>query len=198
MPDIREGNLSLVFPDDWQAIKYDESDWHCQRMKNRPKAMDILARNPDEQHWWIEIKDCEGYEKDNRPRISPSESGEVDQVRQWIKQQGWQQTVHAQRKKPFIVDEVEAKLKETLAALAIARRENHAELAAFDVLHNPVSAWKVVLLLTWEKRDFKRLATRLQQKLNRALSPYGVQGFVVNEQTTGNSSISCLVTRSNP
>jgi len=198
MPDIREGNLILVFPDDWQVIKYDESDWHCQRMKNRPKAMDILARNPDEQHWWIEIKDCEGYEQDNRPRISPSESGEVGQVRQWIMQQGWQQTVQAQRKKPFIVDEVEAKLKETLAALAIARRENHAELAAFDVLHNPAPAWKVVLLLTWEKRDFKRLATRLQQKLNQALSPYGVQGFVVNEQTTGSSGMRCVVTRSNP
>lgn len=174
--DSRE--LKCIFPNGWDAIKYDESDWHRNRMKSHLKAMDILATN-DNHHWWIEIKDCEGYESDNRPRLSPKDSVEVDQTRQWVKDQGWDQRVKADRKKPFIVDEMVEKFHHTLMALACAERDECVTLAKYWVIcsRKPLS---VVLLLTWDSKDFKRLAMRLQDKLRRALSYYAVDAYVIN------------------
>lgn len=199
MPDVHEGQLTLSFPAGWQALKYDDTHWHKVRMKSRLKAMDILAKEADNDHWWIEIKDCQEAENTNRFRLSPADNPEVELTRQWVEQKGWKPRVAVARRKPFIVNEVEKKFSSTLAAMTIAMREDDAELRGFEVVSRLLSppAIKVVLLLTWEQRDFRRLASRLQQKLNQALSPYGVQGFVVNEQTIGNCGLPCQITRSN-
>lgn len=195
MPEVQEGRLTFRFPDGWRLLKYDDSDWYRQRMKSRLKGMDILAHESGELHWWVEVKDCEGFEPENRPRLSAADPAEVSQARHWIEQQGLKPKVQVSRRKPFIVDEVEEKLRDTLAALAVAEREVAPELTDFSPLHAPWPRLRVVLLLTWNQRDFKRLATRLQTRMQRALAPYGVQGMVVNEHTTGNAGLHCQVTR---
>ncbi|MCD6438843.1 MAG: hypothetical protein J7L56_11345 [Halomonas sp.] len=195
MPEVTEGQLTFRFPEGWQLAKYDDSSWHRQRMKSRLKGVDILAHNGGPTHWWVEVKDCEGYEPENRPRLSGSDPGEVIQVRQWVEQQGLKPMVQAARRKPFIVDEVEEKLRDTLAALTVAQREGDPELASFHIVWPQAPTLKVVLLLTWNQRDFKRLATRLRSKMETALAPYGVQGFVVNEQNPGDAGLHCQVTR---
>lgn len=182
MVKIAEGEgaktLKCVFPDGWLAIKYDESDWHTKQMKSQSKAMDILATDGG-SHWWIEIKDCEGYESANRPRLSPSDPKEVEQVRQWIKKQQYGQQVKAVRKKPFVVDEIVEKFRHTLAALACAERKGGAELAQYQVVCSKKPLF-VVLLLTWDNKDFGRLAIRMQDKLKNALSCYSVDAYVTN------------------
>lgn len=196
MPDVTEGQLTLSFPPGWKALKYDDSHWHKARMKSRLKAMDVLAKKDGINHWWIEIKDCEGAEDENRPRLSPADSQEVKRTREWVEHKGWKPKISIARRKAFIIDEVERKFSSTLAAIAVAMREDEPELRGFEVLSQQNSpAIKVVLLLTWEPRDFRRLASRLQQKLNQSLNPYGVQGFVVNEQTISGCGLSCQVTR---
>jgi hypothetical protein len=70
--DIQERSLRLTFQDDWQAIKFDDTPWcaSSQLSAYGVKAVDITALGPDGQHWWIEIKDCVGYEADNQPRLA--------------------------------------------------------------------------------------------------------------------------------
>nr|WP_300311452.1 hypothetical protein [Halomonas sp.] len=195
MPEVQEGRLTFRFPEDWQLAKYDDSNWHRQQMKSRPKGVDILAHDGGPTHWWIEVKDCEGYEPENRPRFSGTEPAEVTQAREWVDQQGLKPSVQVARRKPFIVDEVEEKLRDTLAAITIAQRKAAPELADFYVVQAQSPALRVVLLLTWNHRDFKRLASRLQTRLERALAPYGIRGFVVNEQNPGDAGLHCQVTR---
>ncbi|MFP4154889.1 MAG: hypothetical protein ACLFSG_04255 [Halothiobacillaceae bacterium] len=176
MVEIREGALLCRFADGWKATKYDETPWHQGRLKSQLRAIDVLATD-GAQHWWIEIKDCEGFEQDNRPRMSPTEADEVVETRNWIDQQGWKRKVGARRKKPWIVDEVVEKVRHTLVAIALAEREGEPSLQHHWLVCGspPLS---VALLLTWGERDYKRLAQRLQDKLNGALAPYNVTGYV--------------------
>ena len=195
MPEVTEGRLTFYFPEGWRLAKYDDSSWHRQRMKSRLKGVDILAHDGGPIHWWVEVKDCEGYEPENRPRLSGKDPTEVIQARQWVEQQGLKPTVQVARRKLFIVDEIQEKLRDTLAAIAVAEREAAPELAGFSPLHSPFPQLRIVLLLTWNQRDFKRLATRLQSKMETALAPYGAQGFVVNEKNPGDVGLHCKVTR---
>jgi len=195
MPEVTEGRLTFHFPEGWQLAKYDDSTWYRQRMKSRLKGVDILAQDGGRTHWWVEVKDCEGYEPENRPRLSGTDPTEVIHARQWVEQQGLKPTVQVARRKPFIVDEIEEKLRDTLAALTIAQREGEPELAGFYAAQAPSPTLRVVLLLTWNQRDFKRLASRLQTRLERALAPYGIQGFVVNELNPGDVGLQCRVVR---
>lgn len=180
MLDITENRLNFQFAEDWNAIKFDDTAWHQVQMKSRLKAMDILACH-NQQHWWIEIKDCQGFETENRPRLSQNESAEVKEARDWVDAKGWKPIVSVSRKKAFIVDEILEKMRATLVSLTIASRVNHPDLSAFSVSASQPEKLTIVLLLTWDIKDFKRMARLLQQKLTTALQPYGLQGLVVNE-----------------
>lgn len=190
MVQLSEGRLRLTFAAGWQALKFDDTDWHRQNF-GRYQAMDILAIHGD-QHWWIEIKDCEGFEQDNYPRMSSDEPEAVVQTRDGLKSQKLNKQVRVVRAKPFIIDEVIAKLRSTLVSVLAAQRAGEAYLLPYAAAWNQGAQLKVVLLLTWDITDFKRLALKLQQKLNNALRPYGLQGLVVNTPPDG---LGCLVTR---
>lgn len=190
MVQLSEGRLRLTFAAGWQALKFDETDWHRQRFGTQ-KAMDILAVH-DDQHWWIEIKDCEGDEQNNLPRMSPTDLPALEQTRTWIRSQGLEGQVRVVRAKPFIIDEVIEKLRSTLVTVLAAQREGEGQLIPYAAAWNQGVQLKVVLLLTWDINDFRRLAHRLQQKLNSALRPYGLQGVVVNTPPAG---LDCQVSR---
>lgn len=179
MTQLVEGGLRLTFPAGWQALKFDDTSWHRQRFGHH-QAMDVLATHSG-QHWWIEIKDCEGFEQDNRPRMSPAEPQEVEQARTWVKSQGLESRVRLTRAKPFIIDELIEKLRSTLVSVLAAKRQGEAELQPYVAVYDQGMPFSVILLLTWDIADFNRLAQRLQQKLNRVLLPYGLQGLVVND-----------------
>ena len=180
MVDIVEDGLKFSFGPGWQAIKYDDTDWYVNHMKRSIKAMDILACKQN-KHWWIEIKDCDGFEVANTPRISPDDHPGVELTRAWIKTQTFVDSVKAQRKKMFIIDEVMQKFRDTLASAVIAQRLHNVELLPFVAPSHKNEPLVIVLVLTWGLPDYARLAARLQQKLNTALVPYGLTGFVVNE-----------------
>ena len=201
MVEITEGEngkrrLKCIFPDGWDAIKYDATSWHLQAMKSQLKAMDVLATDGN-HHWWIEIKDCEGFEDDNRPRLSPSDPKEVKQTCDWVIQKNWKSIVKVGRKKLFIVDEMVEKFRHTLVAMAWAEKEEEASLKAYRVIctRKPLS---VVLLLTWEGKDFKRLAMRLQDKMKKALSCYAVEAYVINGTAPANMGLEMTVERIQP
>lgn len=177
--------LRFDFPQSWQALKFDDAPWYRNTIQTRVKAMDLVACL-DAAHWWIEVKDCKGFETDNRPRLSPSDPEEVAVVKTWAKSQGHDRAVSIQRAKPFVVDEVAEKLEGTLvslmaAARADARNADAQKLNPFARVLEGSAQWSVVLLLTWDAPDFGRLAMRLRDKLRQRLAAYNVQCFVLNE-----------------
>lgn len=188
MPTLQEGRLQLSFPAGWQAIKFDDQAWYRQDMGSHVKAVDITAFGPA-GHWWIEIKDCAGAEPANRPRLSPAEPAEVGRTKAWIAHNGWQPVVQARRRKPFLVDEIAAKVEGTLTALVAAARApaanvNAATVQPFLAAVAPGAVWHVVLLLGWSEPDFGRLARLLKTKLEQRLHAFNIQCFVVNETVT--------------
>jgi hypothetical protein len=69
MPPIEEGKLRFTFPAGWSASAYDK--WPYYQNQFQPscggnKAVDILARDPDQQLWLVEVKDYREY-----PRTKP-------------------------------------------------------------------------------------------------------------------------------
>lgn len=188
---ITEGRLRFDFREHWQALKFDDTRWYRDVMNSEVKAVDIVSVSQDgKSHWWVEIKDCLGFEPDNHPRLSPTEAPEVGLVRQWVKAQGHNRQVKVVRTKSFIVDEVAEKLEGTLVSMMAAVR-NTGDAKATEVIAkagvlSPVVDWHVVLLLTWDPtaRDFRRLAMRLREKLNTRLAAYRLECFVLNEADT--------------
>lgn len=185
MPDVIEGKLKFQFPAGWHLSKFDDSTWYRDEIKSTVKSMDILATSGS-HHWWIEVKDCASFERDNRPRLSPSEPSEVNLVRQWVTSQGYQDKVAISRKKPFIVDELAEKVEGTLYSLAAAQRQGVGHTKAAQILplaevFSPSNQWQIVLLLTWEPVDFKRLAAKLRDKLKQRLKVHNVHCYVLNE-----------------
>lgn len=191
MPEsLVEGRLKFDFPADWIALKFDDTQWYRDTMKSRMKAVDVVACAGN-THWWVEVKDCLGFEPANQPRLSPNDPHEVAAVREWAKAQGHRDAVLIKRAKPFIVDELAEKLEGTLLSLAAATRRGASDGSAVKVLPfaqawHQGSQWSVVLLLTWNPtaKDFRRLAMRLNDKLRQRLAAYQLECFVVNEEMT--------------
>jgi len=192
MTRLTEGTLQCEFEDGCEAIKFDDTAWHRQKFGHW-QAVDMLATCRG-QHWWIEIKDCQGHELENRPRLSPAEPEELLATRQWVEAQGFKPIVYAERRKPFIIDEVIEKMRDTLVALNFAQRAQDPALLphAWCGSAQPMT---VVLLLTWDVPDFRRFARLLQQKLTSALLPYGLSGFVVNEHALRDIGVLCTASR---
>ena len=145
MVDIKEQNLTFHFSEGWDAIKFDDTPWHREQMKSLLKAIEILARHHQHQ-WWIEVKDCRGYETENFPRLSPKEPDEVKLSRAWVEVQGLKPFVSVSRRKAFIVDELLEKLRDTLVSLTFASRVNHPALADFSVSASKPEKLTIVLL----------------------------------------------------
>lgn len=185
---IREGKLALHFAEGWQAVKWDEQAWYRDgnALGSRIKGMDVVALGPDGQHWWIELKDCLGFEAENLPRLTEENPTEVQQAKTWLEAQGWQYQAQAKRKKLFIGDELLEKLVGTVAGLAAAARQvswdaRAQEVVAFAMAPTPGCPWSIALLLGGESREFKRMAGRLKSKLDQRLHAFGVSCYVVNE-----------------
>lgn len=187
---IVEDKLRFDFPDPWEAVKFDDSRWYRETIKSRVKAVDIVAFSGDD-HWWIEVKDCLGFETDNLPRLAAGEPDAVQTVRDWAESQGYKNLVTVKRAKPFIVDEVAEKLEGTLVSLAAAQRAAQSDEIPVPVAQvqpaagvmAPEAKWSLVLLLTWdpEARDFNRLAMRLGDRLEKRLAAFRLDCFVLNE-----------------
>jgi hypothetical protein len=52
--------LTFTFPDDWQVAKYDEWSYYRNqfgKMRSSIRAVDLVAKAPDETVWLVEVKD---------------------------------------------------------------------------------------------------------------------------------------------
>ncbi len=180
-----EGKLRLSFPAGWQATKLDDEPWYRNGMKSQLRAVDVVAAQGT-THWWIEVKDCLGYETENRPRFSPAEPAALATARQLLAQNGLDKAVKVKRAKLFIIDELAEKVMGSMISLATAQRaapgaDNATALQPFALVAAPGTSWNIVLLVTWSPNDFKRLARLLTTKMSQRLAAFGVACFALNE-----------------
>lgn len=180
-----EGKLKLSFPAEWQATKLDDEPWYRNEMRSQLRAVDVVAAQGT-THWWIEVKDCLGYETENLSRFSPAEPAALSAVRQLLAQNGLDKEVKVKRAKPFIIDELAEKITGSLICLATAQRAgpgagNAAALQPFASAAAAGTNWNIVLLVTWAPTDFKRLARLLTTKMSQRLAAFGVACFALNE-----------------
>lgn len=181
MTRLIEERLTFDFLGDLSALHYDKTTLHTKQFGHY-SAVDFLVVIGS-KHWWLEIKDCKQYEEVNRPRLSPQDPYELVQTRDWITRKNWKSHVSAVRKKPFIVDEVIQKLRDTMVGLSVAKRLAISDFTPYADWSDSSATLRFILFLTWDAAEFKLVAKRLQHKLNQALKPYGVEGFVVDEST---------------
>ena len=81
MPFITEGELTFIFPDTWQASKFDDWSFHRNQFQNvcgGAKAVDVLAIEPKKCFWIIEIKD---YRRHRRTKVIDLETEIAEKVR---------------------------------------------------------------------------------------------------------------------
>lgn len=151
MPELCEGKFRYRFPDDWQAIKWDETDFHKQIFQSfggTSKAAEFVAfceRQDSNELWLIECKDF-------RPN---GRSKSID-----------------------LCDEIAAKFKATLAALVCARssdltaEKRFARMAIKKTRLRCAVHWEHPLkphrLWPNDQMDRADMRTKLQQRLKAA------------------------------
>ncbi|MCP4696097.1 MAG: hypothetical protein GY862_04510 [Gammaproteobacteria bacterium] len=67
MPSLAEGKLRFEFPNDWRAEKFDEWSFYRNQFQNvcgGAKAVDVLALDPEQCVWMIEIKDYRRHRRE--------------------------------------------------------------------------------------------------------------------------------------
>ncbi|HZF53108.1 MAG TPA: hypothetical protein VE093_30855 [Polyangiaceae bacterium] len=73
MPIVQVDTLQFDFPSTWATSKYDEWVFYCAQFRGMwdgIKAVDLLALDPDQTAWFIEVKDYRMH-----VRTKPSELG---------------------------------------------------------------------------------------------------------------------------
>ena len=72
---LTESNLEFEFVEGLNVVKFDETDFYKRKFQYLPnaKGVDFVA-DSKEILLLIEVKNCKGYESDNRYRIAPNNS----------------------------------------------------------------------------------------------------------------------------
>lgn len=77
MPSITEGALTFEFPAGWVVEKYDATAFHRNRFSNACggcKAVDVVAVDPRNRLWLIEVTDYRGPHPGPKPEDLPMEA----------------------------------------------------------------------------------------------------------------------------
>jgi hypothetical protein len=102
-PELREGNFVYDFPEGWNAIKWDETDFHRKRFQSfggSSKAVDFVAFDSDRDDLWL--IECKDFRPDGRKKT-------ID-----------------------LCDEIAEKFKATLAGLGCARNVEDEDTKRFS------------------------------------------------------------------
>ena len=70
---LTESNLRFSFPDNVNVIKFVDTNYFKNKFQNLPRAKGVdFVADSEKVIWFIEVKNCKGYESDNRYRIAPN------------------------------------------------------------------------------------------------------------------------------
>ncbi|MEI7868087.1 MAG: hypothetical protein WCI11_09340 [Candidatus Methylumidiphilus sp.] len=184
--------LDFEFSDDWIAYKYDEpskENFYFSISHLGLKAVDVVAKS-NKCLLFMEIKYI--MAEDSLSRMSFSANADkvmLDQIRNSLSESD-QEKVTITSKKPYIVDEVVKKTKDTILGLLASQRQTDKKLAVFNKSlffdNQPI-----ILILFLERNEkfnepvyFKPMASDLKIYIEKKIGFFGnIQVLVVNSLT---------------
>lgn len=172
----RTGELKFEFSDNWQACKYDELSFYNKLKGQGLKGVDFMAVS-DNGLLLMELKYVLATDEKSKLRFTKdSDDASVEQIKALLTPKQ-QKTVVIKSARPYLVDEVSNKIKDTVLGLFSGYRKNNAELSPYmqKLFANKNAPILVLLFLERntelnEEGKFKPLASHLklaiEQKLN--------------------------------
>ena len=174
------GKLVFEFSDKWQVCKYDELPFYSVIKHKGVKAVDFLATSK-KSLLLMEVKYITATNEKSRLRLTENEQKlvVVHSIRPYIVE------------RPYLIDEVAKKVKDTLLGLLAVHRGNEDELKRHSNSIFYCSDKPIVVLLFLERSSelnqeiqFKPVASHLKLKIEQKLSFLGnVHVAVVNSLT---------------
>jgi hypothetical protein len=187
------GELSFEFSDKWQVCKYDEQPFYNKLRGQSLKAVDFTALSSNGL-LLMEVKYVTASNENSWLRFYPdSDKDKIDNIKyQLTPAQQKSITIHSAR--PYLVDEVSKKIKDTLLGLFAAYRQEEITLSAYSQALFSNNKQPILVLLFLERNpelnqdeNFKPLASHLKLAIEQRLSFLGnIQVGVVNSLTLPN------------
>jgi Holliday junction resolvase-like predicted endonuclease len=193
-----EGELTFTFGPTWQAYRYDEpsrANFHHQWKHQGIKAVDFIAQNGNTL-LLMEVKHIKANDQDSRMRLTPNADTDLlNQAKDKLSAANLFSPEEHRRlelvsTRPYLVDEVAKKTKDTLIGLLASHRNNDQPLSAYNQPLN-LSQKRIVLMLFLERSDvlnqaqhFKPLASHLQKAIEQKTHFLGNISVTVNNSLT--------------
>lgn len=181
---ITEGQLDIAFTDEYSAVKFDDSSFYRNKFEkfSGAKGVDIIAVR-QKQLLFMEIKDCEGNESNNRWRVAPNN-----------KKRDTTATMVDTENRDSVDIEVARKVTMSLAGLVGAMRQKDTDYIRGEWSGIPeqldlgkVSKIQVILFLTGDfstkSRSEKMVLTELQRSIESKLGWLKCSVLVENMST---------------
>ena len=194
MAELTEGqgdrSITFNFPDTWATVKYDAVGGYyknkvepCQGMK----AVDFLVLTTNKQ-LWFEVKNFRGSEEENRIRLDSNDDSVLglSDARNFVTENGWNETISIKRKKLHLADEVTQKVRDTCSALLGVINSDSNEILHYAESICAKKPIHIVLFLQQDENvelEFRRLALRLAHKIQSQILFLNATVEVVNRLT---------------
>lgn len=184
----KTGLLTFEFSDKWQVCKYDEQLFY-KRIKFL-KAVDFMALS-NNGLLLMEIKYVLASDESSRLRFAANADNDKIKAVESLLTPAQQRTVTIHSARPYLVDEVSKKVKDTLLGLLASYRQEESTLSAYAQSLFTNKNQPILVLLFLERNaelnteeNFKPLALNLQLAIEQQLNSLGnIQVGVVNSLT---------------
>ncbi|MBS4028295.1 MAG: hypothetical protein KGZ58_06620 [Ignavibacteriales bacterium] len=186
--------LTFEFSDKWQVYKYDEvntENFYNKFKGNGYKAIDFIAKS-DKSFLLIEVKYVLAEDERSSLRLKPEDLRYLAVLQELKSKLSEEELklVSFKNKRPYLVDEIDKKVRDTLVGLFASYRHNDSKLSAYNrslVLDN-----KPIFIIVFLERNqelnkpenFKPMASNLKKAIEQKLSFLGdIRVDVVNTLT---------------
>jgi hypothetical protein len=182
--------LSFEFSDKWQVCKYDEQSFYNAIKYQGVKGVDFVASS-DKGLLLMEIKYILAADEKSSLRFSPDDDKDKLDTIKTLLTPTQQKTVTIKSIRPYLVDEVSNKIRDTLLGLFASYRQQESALSPYarPLFFNHDKAILVLLFLERNEElnrpeNFKPLADNLKLAIEQKLKFLGnIHVGVVNSLT---------------
>ncbi len=187
---LNGSTLVFEFSDNWQVCKYDEQSCYAEIKYQGFKGVDFMAVS-DNGLLLMELKYVLASDEESKLRFTVDADNEKLKEIKALLTPEQQKTVIIKSIRPYLVDEVNNKIKDTLLGLFSGYRKNNAELSPYaQRLFNDKNEPVLVLLFLERNTElnkaenFKPLASHLTLAIKQKLNFLGnIEVGVVNSLT---------------
>ncbi|MFI3188254.1 hypothetical protein BCS42_15465 [Crenothrix sp. D3] len=186
----KTGELTFEFSDKWKVCKYDEQSFYTKIKYQGFKGVDFIALSSNGL-LLMEVKYVIASDENSSLRFTvDADSEKLKEIKILLTPEQLK-TVIISSSRPYLVDEVSKKIRDTLLGLFASYRKDEIELSPYaqSIFTNKNQLILVLLFLERnaelnKEENFKPLASHLQLAIEQKLSCFGnIQVGVVNSLT---------------